>query len=163
MKIRNLSLVSLSPLATLFGFACVMGCGGPTEATSTDETLAALTACHLNDGTVEHDALIRACDPQDKKKTTICHVPPGNPANAHTLCIGNAAVPAHLGHHHGDHVGACEVETRCPPPAGDASTGGTTGGDHGSTGGSTGTGTGGQTPPPPSNPGTGGANVIIVG
>ena len=85
MKIRNLSLVSSSAVASLFGFACLMGCGGPPEATSVDETLAALTACHLNDGTVEHDAPVRACDPQDTKKTTICHDSHGNPANAHPL------------------------------------------------------------------------------
>jgi hypothetical protein len=48
----------------------------------------------------------RACDPQDTKKTTICHIPPGNPANAHTLCVGNPAVPAHLDH--GDYLGACQ-------------------------------------------------------
>ncbi|HXU72276.1 MAG TPA: hypothetical protein VN947_23290 [Polyangia bacterium] len=47
----------------------------------------------------------RACDPADAKKTTICHLPPGNPANAHTLCVGNAAVPAHLAH--GDNLGSC--------------------------------------------------------
>jgi hypothetical protein len=47
----------------------------------------------------------RACDPADAKKTTICHIPPGNPANAHTLCVGNAAVPAHLAH--GDFLGSC--------------------------------------------------------
>lgn len=46
-----------------------------------------------------------ACDPQDTKKTTVCHIPPGNPANAHTICVGNPAVPAHLGH--GDHLGTC--------------------------------------------------------
>jgi hypothetical protein len=45
------------------------------------------------------------CDPTDTQKTTICHVPPGNPGNAHTLCVGNSAVPAHLAH--GDHLGAC--------------------------------------------------------
>src|SRR6476646_5292720 len=47
----------------------------------------------------------RACDPADTKKTTVCHIPPGNPGNAHTICIGNAAVPAHLDH--GDFVGTC--------------------------------------------------------
>lgn len=46
-----------------------------------------------------------ACDPQDTKKTTVCHIPPGNPANAHTICVGNPAVPAHLAH--GDHLGVC--------------------------------------------------------
>jgi hypothetical protein len=45
----------------------------------------------------------RACDPADTKKTTVCHVPPGNPANAHTICVGNAAVPAHI--NHGDFLG----------------------------------------------------------
>src|SRR5262245_20926396 len=47
----------------------------------------------------------RACDPADAKKTTVCHIPPGNPANFHTICVGNAAVPAHLAH--GDHLGSC--------------------------------------------------------
>jgi hypothetical protein len=38
-------------------------------------------------------------------KVTICHRPPGNPGNAHTISVGAAAVPAHLGH--GDTLGAC--------------------------------------------------------
>lgn len=42
------------------------------------------------------------------EKVTICHVPPGNPANAHTIVVGAPAVPAHLAH--GDSVGACGVE-----------------------------------------------------
>jgi hypothetical protein len=48
----------------------------------------------------------RACDPADTQKTTICHIPPGNPANAHTICVGNAAVPAHV-NNHGDFIGTC--------------------------------------------------------
>ena len=62
----------------------------------------------------------RACDPADTMKTTICHIPPGNPANAHTLCVGNPAVPAHLAH--GDHLGSCcdspdGGTTTTPPPS----------------------------------------------
>ena len=34
----------------------------------------------------------KACD--NPKKTLICHIPPGNPANAHTICVGNPAVAA---------------------------------------------------------------------
>lgn len=36
----------------------------------------------------------------------ICHVPPGNPDNAHTIIIGKPAASAHL--RHGDSLGACE-------------------------------------------------------
>jgi hypothetical protein len=46
----------------------------------------------------------------------ICHVPPGNPANEHDLCVGMAAVKAHLDH--GDRVGPCKPSctplTACP-------------------------------------------------
>ncbi len=40
-----------------------------------------------------------------KVKATVCHTPPGNPANARTLSIGAPAVFAHTGH--GDSVGPC--------------------------------------------------------
>jgi len=38
-------------------------------------------------------------------KVTICHIPPGNPPNAHTIDIGEQAVSAHLAH--GDYCGPC--------------------------------------------------------
>ena len=38
-------------------------------------------------------------------KVSVCHLPPGNPANAHTLVVGAPAVDAHL--RHGDTLGAC--------------------------------------------------------
>ncbi len=69
----------------------------------------------------------RACDPSETQKTTICHIPPGNPDNAHTLCVGTPAVDAHLAH--GDFLGSC-----CPAD--------------------TGSDDGGTTTPPPSDPTT---------
>jgi hypothetical protein len=45
-------------------------------------------------------------------KTVICHVPPDNPDNRHTISIGDAAVPAHLAH--GDCLGPCEPVCGCP-------------------------------------------------
>ena len=39
-------------------------------------------------------------------KVDVCHIPPGNPENAHTITISENAVAAHLDH--GDSVGACE-------------------------------------------------------
>jgi hypothetical protein len=38
-------------------------------------------------------------------KVQVCHRPPGNPNNYHTITIGAPALPAHLAH--GDLVGAC--------------------------------------------------------
>lgn len=40
-------------------------------------------------------------------KVLVCHIPPGNPANAHTICIGEPAVAAHLAH--GCHLGSCPL------------------------------------------------------
>jgi hypothetical protein len=39
-------------------------------------------------------------------KVTICHFPPGNRENAHTITVGASAVPAHL-ELHGDTLGEC--------------------------------------------------------
>ena len=41
-------------------------------------------------------------------KVSICHVPPGNPGNAHTIDVAQSAVPAHIAH--GDTLGACECQ-----------------------------------------------------
>jgi hypothetical protein len=41
-------------------------------------------------------------------KVTICHIPPGNPENAHTISVGASAVAAHLAH--GDTLGPCEKQ-----------------------------------------------------
>jgi len=39
------------------------------------------------------------------KKVLVCHLPPGNPGNPQTICVGAPAVPAHLDH--GDYLGEC--------------------------------------------------------
>jgi hypothetical protein len=125
-KVGRISrLCAGSALAVLFGLGVVIGCASEEEDDATSQELA-LAACGLNDGSVEKGAKLHACEPGNTKKTTICHVPPGNPANAHTLCIGNAAVPAHL-RNHPDYLGECKNETPCPPPPGMGGAGGTTG------------------------------------
>jgi PKD repeat protein len=40
-------------------------------------------------------------------KVYLCHVPKGNPSNAHTIAVSVNAVPAHLSLHGGDHLGHC--------------------------------------------------------
>lgn len=53
------------------------------------------------------------------KKVLICHIPPGNPANAHEICVGEPAVAAHV-KNHGDPIGPCPPSST--PPATDAGT-----------------------------------------
>jgi len=42
----------------------------------------------------------------DEKKVLVCHIPPGNPQNAHTIRISENAVQTHLDH--GDSLGICD-------------------------------------------------------
>ena len=43
----------------------------------------------------------------------ICHVPPGNAANAMTKCIPITAAPQHINQHAGDYLGACGNARNC--------------------------------------------------
>jgi hypothetical protein len=47
---------------------------------------------------------------------TICHVPPGNPANAHSITVGAPAVPAHLAHGDPLPLGPCPTPSPTPTP-----------------------------------------------
>lgn len=123
-------LPSILSSSAVLAALCTMlmgGCGGGTS--EQEDSNATLSGDELNGATAE-DA---------SGKITICHVPPGNPANAHTLIVG---APAWKGHsrHPGDHLGACEgqgepdagvppeetpdagSETPPPPPPPDAGT-----------------------------------------
>jgi hypothetical protein len=45
--------------------------------------------------------------PGGEAQVTLCHRPPGNPNNAHTITVGASAVQAHLAH--GDTLGPCDA------------------------------------------------------
>jgi hypothetical protein len=49
-------------------------------------------------------AVMAAGGPADR--VTICHIPPGNPGNAHTITINLNALPSHEAH--GDFLGECD-------------------------------------------------------
>ena len=49
---------------------------------------------------------------QGDHKQAICHVPPGNPDNAHTIVVDKSAIPAHLDH--GDSLGPCPEDPGPP-------------------------------------------------
>lgn len=66
--------------------------------------------------------LLTAVPTQANDKVTICHVPPGNPANAHSITISTNALKAHLGDneeglHGGDYYGECQSSTSSPSPS----------------------------------------------
>ncbi|NNE71802.1 MAG: hypothetical protein HKN29_15765, partial [Rhodothermales bacterium] len=44
-----------------------------------------------------------------RSKATICHIPPGNPANRRTITVSSRSLAAHFGNH-GDHFGTCSFE-----------------------------------------------------
>lgn len=103
--------------ATVLALAQLVGCGTASNESTDQSTYEQneLAACGLDDVKGEKDAHLRACAADEVKKTTICHVPPGNPANAHTICVGNPSVKHHLSNHD-DYLGPCKVEAPCPPP-----------------------------------------------
>jgi hypothetical protein len=135
------SFSSVAVLAAVLGLGLGVGCSTSEDEIEAQELAARherLKACGIHDlDPKDHDT--RACEPGNTKKTTICHVPPGNPANAHTLCIGNAAVKHHL-KNHPDYLGPCKVETTCPPPADAGAPAPTPDSGAGGTGGAPGTG-----------------------
>jgi hypothetical protein len=64
----------------------------------------AAPAAYADDLTEED--LLSLQDPT-QPKVTICHIPPGNPENRHTITIGASAVAAHVAEH-GDEIGPCQ-------------------------------------------------------
>jgi hypothetical protein len=60
-----------------------------------------------------------ATDPPsgEHHKVAVCHKPPGNPSNKHTIFIDASAVPAHLAH--GDSLGFCPRPPKPPGHHGD--------------------------------------------
>lgn len=120
--------MSVIRIFCITGVLLVSACGGVVSVDQSANTVDDDAAQVCTPGAPDP----RACDPADTKKTTICHIPPGNPANAHTLCVGNPAVPAHLAH--GDFLGSCcdavdggtptpiPIPQPPPPPGDDAGT-----------------------------------------
>jgi hypothetical protein len=92
------------------GALAVAACAAPPADTTTQT--AELAACGLgSDSSITPEVELGACPAGDASKSTVCHHPPGDPDNAHTLCVGTAAVPAHR--EHGDSMGSCAHEHSC--------------------------------------------------
>ena len=119
-------------------FALPLGCGGSgsgngQQVGDVENQNKGGNSDHPNGPSDQSDSA--TCDPNatdgtasgSAHKVVICHYPPGNPANAHTLTVGAPAVDAHLRNHPGDHVGPCGAgEGHCggQPDAGSEPDGG---------------------------------------
>ena len=90
--------------------------------------------CGTDDNAPDNSSVIQQltdeeCDKLDKKrnkavkghKVAICHVPPGNPANAHTIVISKNALETHLDRHN-DYIGMCGCGEEEDPGDGDDGT-----------------------------------------
>ena len=90
-------------LSVALGALVWVGCGGQEE--DTTQNLTGTESQPLT-STSEDGGTVYSCPPE---KALVCHVPPGNPANAHTICVGKPAVKAHL-KNHPDSEGSCDGE-----------------------------------------------------
>jgi len=112
---RSSSSAVLVALCTLL----MAGCGGGTlsegsaGADSSGDALGG-SSSRPNTGTTE--GAPEAEEAEEDEGVTLCHLPPGNPANAHTITVGEPAVKAHL--RHGDTLGACDGSSEPTPDAG---------------------------------------------
>lgn len=67
---------------------------------------------NVDEGANDAEVLAQCECGEGGRKVRICHVPQGNPANAHTICISPNALKAHIDHHiagsgEEDYMGAC--------------------------------------------------------
>jgi hypothetical protein len=92
--------------------------GNKSSDTSTDTTSSEQTSSQGGNGngnngngnaSKDTDPSAQA-SPQSEGRTTVCHVPPGNPDNPQTISVGNSSVPDHLANHPGDSLGPCEED-----------------------------------------------------
>lgn len=98
----------LRPMCAAIAIATLALAAGCTEI---DDPVAKVAA-----DVSDNKAIDTLDDPScDAPKVLICHIPPGNPGNAHALCIAQNAVQTHLAQH-GDRVGRCQAAAPPPPP-----------------------------------------------
>ncbi|MCP3136122.1 hypothetical protein [Pyxidicoccus xibeiensis] len=113
---RRFNLISSSTVMVALCTLLVGGCGGqpqqgdenaPQDPQSggLESAPAEEPGTATGDGEGQNPAEGGEGHPLNTKKITICHIPPGNPANAHTITVGLPALKAHL--KHGDTQGAC--------------------------------------------------------
>ncbi len=101
MRHLTLSLALILGIAT----ALLGACGEPATDDSTSTQALGSGAADRSERRDACDAARQAAQSSKPHKVTICHIPPGNPANAHMINVSKNAIRAHLAH--GDVLGGC--------------------------------------------------------
>jgi hypothetical protein len=101
----NLGLAFALTAALTVAFALTGGIGYAASAASKGTNAITGLVSAENSAKVKGQQSKGASAKQYGQKVLICHIPPGNPDNAHTISVAQAAVPAHLAH--GDTLGPC--------------------------------------------------------
>jgi hypothetical protein len=94
--------VKKPPLLVVVAVSLIVAAGTIVTAAAGNIFFTATPAAFADDLTEED--ILSLHDPS-VAKVPICHVPNGNPANAHTITVGESAVATHIAH--GDTVGPC--------------------------------------------------------
>lgn len=137
MKVYNRIKLGMMFLSLGMGFILVglSGCNdtafsrSPASETSLAQTQANMDMDNHREDT-SHDES-QDCTAPSGNQVMICHVPPGNPAARHTICVGvngaqnghgiNLSDPSAIGGHGGDTLGACGAVVPEPVPSSDPS------------------------------------------
>jgi predicted extracellular nuclease len=85
----------------------------PTTSTTYTVTVTDANGCTSTDAATV--CVVDVVCGNNNHKVVLCHVPPGNPGNAQTICIAPSAVATHLAN--GSYLGACGTTTACDGPA----------------------------------------------
>ena len=111
----RLGLALVMCMTVIFAFALTGGIGYAASAVSSGTsavkkllvTRTHVAAAQNAKNAAPRDRSAKPADDQYGEKVVICHIPPGNPGNLHTIIVSASAVPAHLAH--GDYLGPCRT------------------------------------------------------
>ena len=82
--------------------AALLGCGGANQSPSPTQATVTQAAAEDGGGVTQSAGV---------EKVTICHIPPGNPENAHLITVGAPAVAAHVAHGDPEPPSPCPTQT----------------------------------------------------
>jgi hypothetical protein len=88
----------------------------PSATTTYTVTVTDDRGCSVTDQVTVTVENVDCSNNDNNQKVNVCHIPPGNPSNAHNICISVNAVETHFDNH-GDLIGSCSNTCRATNPS----------------------------------------------